>query len=42
MLGTKVILYPIQPTDFYVLENEDICMSEFYFKEVLGVTLEAK
>ena len=42
LLGTKVVLYPIQPTDFYVLENDDICMTEFYFEKVLGVALEAK
>lgn len=37
-----VTLYPIQPTDFYVQENGDICMSEFYFNEVLKVKLEEK
>ena len=38
----KVVLYPIQPTDFYVADNNDICMSEFYFKEVLQVELKNK
>jgi len=38
----QVVLYPIQPTDFYILENGDTCMSEFYFKEVLEVELKAK
>jgi len=42
LLGKKVTLYPIQPTDFYVLENGNICMSEFWFNEVLQVELEAK
>lgn len=32
-------LHPIQPTDFYIQDNGDICMSEFYFNEVLQVKL---
>jgi hypothetical protein len=32
-------LYPIQPTDFYVQDNGDICMTEFYFNEVLQLKL---
>ncbi len=40
VLKKKVTLYPIQETDFYVQENGDICMSEFYFNEVLQVELE--
>ena len=38
----QVVLYPIQPTDFYVQENGDICMTEFYFNEVLQVKLKEK
>jgi len=30
-----IVLYPIQQTDFYVKDNGDVCMSEFYFTEVL-------
>lgn len=37
-----VTLYPIQQTDFYVKDNGDVCMSEFYFNEVLKVKLEEK
>jgi len=37
-----VVLYPIQQTDFYVLENDDICMTPFYFNEVLQVKLKEK
>jgi len=38
----QVMLYPIQQTDFYVKDNGDICMSEFYFNEVLQVKLKEK
>jgi len=41
-LDKKVTLYPIVPTDFYIRDNGDVCMSEFYFKEVLRVEIEAK
>ena len=35
----QIVLYPIQQTDFYVVDggdrDGDVCMSEFYFSEVL-------
>jgi len=38
----QIVLYPIQQTDFYVQENGDICMTEFYFNEVLQVKIKEK
>ena len=35
-----VTLYPIKDTDIYFKDNGDVCMSEFYFKEVLNAKLE--
>ena len=44
--SAKVVLHPIQQTDFYVREEPehegDVCMSEFYFKEVLKAKIEAQ
>ena len=40
--STKVVLYPIKDTDLYVRDNDDICMSEFYFKEVLQAKIKEK
>ena len=37
-----VVLHPLQPTDFYVTEKGDICMSEYYFNEVLKVKMDVK
>ena len=42
IFNKKVTLYPIQQTDFYVTDSGDVCMSEFYFTEVLQVELENK
>lgn len=43
MLGkSDLVLYPIQQTDFYVKDNGDICMSEFYFTEVLQAKIKEK
>lgn len=42
----QLVLHPIQPTDFYVVEggerDGDVCMSEFYFEKVLKAKLDAK
>jgi len=38
--STKVHLHPIQDTDFYITDSGDICMSEYYFKEVLKAKIE--
>lgn len=38
----QLVIYPIQQTDFYELENKDICMTPFYFKEVLKAKLKIK
>jgi hypothetical protein len=37
-----ITLYPIQPTDFYIQDNGDVCMSEFYFNEVLQAKIAEK
>jgi hypothetical protein len=37
-----ITLYPIQTTDFYVQDNGDVCMSEFYFTEVLQAKIKEK
>jgi hypothetical protein len=37
-----VQLFLIEPTDIYVQENGDICMSEFYFNKVLHADMERK
>jgi len=46
LLGKQIIIYPIEPTDFHVHEDGEhdghICMTEFYFKEVLRAKLKAK
>lgn len=38
----RIVLYPIEQTDFYVRENGDVCMSEYYFNEVLQAELEKR
>ena len=44
--GRQLVVHPIQPTDFYIVEEGeragDICMSEFYFNEVLQAKLKSK
>ena len=37
-----IVLYPIQDTDFYITDGNDVCMSEFYFKEVLQAKIAEK
>ncbi len=47
-----VVLYPIQPTDFYIRDTgrvdeegksiEDVCMSEYYFTNVLQAKIKEK
>ena len=37
-----IVLYPIQQTDFYVKDNGDVCMSEYYFTEVLQAKIKEK
>jgi len=46
------VLYPIQPTDFYIRDTgrvdeegksiEDVCMSEYYFTNVLQAKIKEK
>jgi len=38
----RVVLYPISDTDFWIDEKKNVCMSEWYFNEVLKVELENK
>ena len=38
----RITLYPITDTDLYIKDNGDVCMSEFYFNEVLQAELESK
>jgi uncharacterized protein YceK len=40
--STAVKLYPITDTDIYVKENGDVCMSEYYMKEVLDAKIQGK
>ncbi len=40
--SSAIVLYPIKDTDIYVENNGDVCMSEFYFKEVLQAKIKAK
>ena len=37
---SKTILYPINKSDFWIDDDGNIVMSEFYFKEVLKVKLD--
>ncbi len=38
----QLVLYPIEQTDIYFKDNGDVCMSEFYFNEVLQAKLKVK
>jgi hypothetical protein len=38
----QVKLFLIEPTDLYVQDNGDICMSEFYFNQVLQAEIDRK
>lgn len=32
--GCASKIYAVKPTDIYILENKDICMSPYYFENV--------
>ena len=40
--NAAIIIHPIEPTDFYVTENNDVCMSEMYFTDILKAKLDRK
>ena len=39
-LTSKIVIYPINKTDFWIDDAGNIVMSEFYFKEVLKAKLD--
>lgn len=38
--ASKITMFPITDKDIYFKDNGDICMSEFYFNQVLEAKIE--
>lgn len=42
LMGCKTTIYAVRETDIYIDEKGDICMSEWYLKEVLKAKIKSR